>query len=195
MKIKATHPEDQQILELLLKADRKAIDQVYKEVLPAVIQWIRENNGSEEDARDIFQEALIALFKKLESGTFSLTCRLKSFLRIVCRNLWLSRLRDRRNHPITPLENCETMDLDAGTQNLIDQSEETNLYFKYFDALGEKCKQILQLFFERLSFAEIAKRLDTSEQYVRKRKFICKERLVKSIKADPVYVELQNAKA
>ncbi|MCB0641786.1 MAG: sigma-70 family RNA polymerase sigma factor [Phaeodactylibacter sp.] len=191
--IKATHPDDQTLLEQLLQADRKAIDQVYQQILPTVIQWIKDNSGTEQDARDIFQEALIALYKKLEAGNFSLTCRLKSFMRIICRNLWLTRLRDRRHHPVTPLENCEAYELDKGTQQLVEQSEETQLYYKYFDALDEKCRQILQWFFDRCSFAEIAERLDTSEQYVRKRKFICKERLISQIQADPIYLELRNA--
>ena len=91
--IEAQSAIDQKLLEGLLASDNQSITRVYDLALPAVIRWVKENNGSESDARDIFQEALIALFQKLETGDFKLTCTLKSFLRIMCRNLWLTRLR------------------------------------------------------------------------------------------------------
>ena len=92
--IKASTITDSQLLQGLQNSDRKAIQAIYDLALPVVIDWIKQNNGSEQDARDIFQEALIALFRKVNESEFTLTCTLKSFIRIMCRNLWLTRLRD-----------------------------------------------------------------------------------------------------
>ena len=102
---------DRLLLEGILSADNQAITNIYDEVLPAVIFWIKENNGTESDARDIFQEAILALFRKLEAGDFTLTCTLKSFLRIMCRNLWLTRIRNNKKFTEKPPEDIEPGEL------------------------------------------------------------------------------------
>ena len=189
--IKAANSDDQQLLEGILHSRSPAIEAVYALALPAVIQWVKENNGSEVDARDIFQEALIALFRKLESGDFTLTCTLKSFIRIMCRNLWLSRLRN-KNRQCSPLEEVELVDLDIDIESRLEQSEKEQLFFKHFDLLGEKCRKILQYFFDKMPLKQIAEKLDTSENYIKKRKFVCKEKLIKAIQTDPNFAELSN---
>lgn len=188
--IHASNTNDQELLEGILNADSQAIQEIYTLALPSVISWVKENNGSEADARDIFQEALIALFRKVESGNFKLTCTLKSFLRIMCRNLWLSRLRN-KNSQTKPLENIEIVDLDTDLENRLEQSEKEQLFFKHFDLLGENCKKIMQWFFDKIPLKQIAERLDTSESYIKKRKFICKEKLIKAIQTDPRFEELK----
>jgi len=190
--ISASNTKDQALLEGLLKADHQMVESIYDLALPSVIGWVKENNGSEADARDIFQEALIALFRKLEAGNFKLTCTLKSFLRIMCRNLWLTRIRDNKKFQASPLENIEQVDLDKNMMERLEQSEKEQLFFKHLDALGENCKKILQLFFDKIPLKEIAVKLDTSEGYIKKRKFICKEKLIKAIQSDPTFVELKN---
>lgn len=187
--IKAQNAEDQQLLEGLLQSDRRSVEAIYSLALPAVVQWVRENNGSEADGRDVFQEALIALFRKVEQGEFKLTCTLKSFIRIMCRNLWLTRLRNKRNQA-GPLEDIETVDLDANLEQRLERSEKEQLFFKYFDSLGEQCQKIMQWFFDKVPLREIAQRLETSENYIKKRKFVCKEKLIKAIQADPMFQEL-----
>ncbi len=188
--IHASNTQDQQLLEGILNADNQAIEAIYSLALPAVISWVKENNGSESDARDIFQEALIALFRKVESGEFKLTCTLKSFLRIMCRNLWLSRLRNKQNQA-SSLDGIETVDLDADLESRLEQSEKEQLFFKHFDLLGENCRKIMQWFFEKVPLKQIAEKLDTSESYIKKRKFICKEKLVKAIQNDERFEELR----
>lgn len=187
--IKAQNDQDQKLLEGLLRSDRMSVEAIYTLALPSVVRWVRENNGSEADARDIFQEALIALFRKVEQGEFNLTCTLKSFIRIMCRNLWLSRLRNKQNQA-SPLEDIEPAVLDADLEKKLERSEREQLFFKHFDGLGEQCRKIMQWFFDKVSLREIAERLDTSENYIKKRKFNCKEKLIKTIQADPLFNEL-----
>ncbi len=190
--IKATNDIDLQLLKGALKADNRSIQQLYDLALPSVISWVEENSGTEADARDIFQEALIALFRKLESGDFTLTCTLKSFLRIMCRNLWLTKLRDRKKYKASPLEGIEEVSLEKDVVEHLEQSDRNRLFFKHFDKLGESCRKILSLFFDKTPLAEIAIQMDTSENYIKKRKFQCKEQLVKAVQSDPVFLELKN---
>lgn len=190
--IQAQTPRDQKILEGILNADNQVIKQIYDDALPSVIRWVKENNGTESDARDVFQEAIIALFRKVETGNFTLTCTLKSYIRVMCRNLWLTRIRNNKKFTGTPLEEIEEVKLENDMVELIEQSEKEQVFFKHFDALGENCRNILKWFFEKIPLKKIAEKLDTSESYIKKRKFICKEKLVKAVQADSKYKELKN---
>ena len=190
--LKSTNDIDSQLLKGVLKADNRSIQQLYDLALPSVISWVEENSGTEADARDIFQEALIGLFRKLENGDFTLTCTLKSFLRIMCRNLWLTKLRDGKKYKASPLEGVEEVSLDKDVVERLEHSERHRLFFKHFDNLGESCRKILSLFFDKIPLTEIAQQLDTSENYIKKRKFQCKEQLVKAVQGDPVFLELKN---
>ena len=187
-----TKTSDQELLEGIIEADPVRIKQVYDLALPSVIHWVKENNGTEADARDVYQEALIALFRKLEAGDFTLSCTLKSFLRIMCRNLWLAKVRNQKKFTATPLEDIEAINLDAGVVKRLEQSEKEQLYFKHFDQLDENCRKILQWFFDKVSLKEIALKLDTSEGYIKKRKYMCKEKLMKTIQNDPAFEELKS---
>lgn len=188
--ITTSEPDDRVLLEGLLRSEAKPIESIYDAVLPSIIYYVRQNGGSETDARDLFQEALIALYKRLQQGDFELTCKLQSYLRVVCRNLWLKRLRKTdRESGVLP-EGWEAVDLDARMDERLEASEREGILWKHLDALGEGCQQILRWFFSGTSMREIAERLDTSEGYVKKRKHTCKERLVTAIKQDARYEEL-----
>lgn len=191
-KIIATNEPDRELLIGLSRAESGAVRKVYDLVLPSVIAWVHENNGSEADARDIFQEALIALFLKLENGDFILTCTLKSFLRIVCRNLWLTRLRDSKNYQTSALDEIEAGVEENDLLEQIAQTDRNRLFIKHFNKLSENCRKLLRMFFNKIPFAEIARKLNTSEGYVKKSKFNCKQRLINAIQQDPTFTELKN---
>ncbi|MBE0660934.1 MAG: sigma-70 family RNA polymerase sigma factor [Bacteroidales bacterium] len=192
-KIIAANNPDHEMLEGLSRSESNAVRKVYDLVLPSVIAWVQENNGSEDDARDLFQEALIALFLKLENGDFILTCTLKSFLRIVCRNLWLTRLRDSKNHQTSALDGIEVEAEENDLPEQIAQTDRNRLFITHFNKLSENCRKLLGMFFNKIPFAEIALRLNTSEGYIKKAKFKCKERLISAIQDDPLFEELNNA--
>ena len=188
--IKANTSVDQSLLEGLKNSKKESIKAIYDLALPAVIQWVKENNGTEEDARDIFQDAIVALFSKVKSKDFKLTCTLKSFLRIMCRNLWLSRIRNKNKFFTKDLDEVEEVEMGEDLLEKIDKSEKEALYFKHFRELGESCREILEAYFNKIPVKEIAEKLKTSESYIKKRKFNCKEKLIKSIQDDPLYLEL-----
>ncbi|HEY4337609.1 MAG TPA: sigma-70 family RNA polymerase sigma factor, partial [Puia sp.] len=63
-----TETDEQKLLEGLAQNDRKAIEAIYKQHFNMVQSLILNNNGYPDDARDIFQEAMIVLFEKARSG-------------------------------------------------------------------------------------------------------------------------------
>lgn len=67
---------------------------------------IINNNGSSDDAKDIFQEAMIVLYEKVRSGTFELNCQIKTYIYSVSKRLWLKRLQQ-LNRYSSPIEGFE----------------------------------------------------------------------------------------
>jgi hypothetical protein len=72
-------PDSQELSLLagLAKNDRLAVESIYGKHFGMVQSLIINNNGSSEDARDIFQEAMIVLYERSRSADFELQCQLK----------------------------------------------------------------------------------------------------------------------
>ena len=94
------------LLEGLAASDKRAIETIYRENFNMVQSLVINNNGSADDAKDVFQEAMIVLYEKARSGTFELNCLIKTYIYSVCRRLWLKRLQqlDRYSPPVESLE-------------------------------------------------------------------------------------------
>lgn len=155
-----------------LKKDKfsKAIKGLYS-VLPSVKQYIKANNGSGEDAKDVFQDALVVLYKNVQAGEFVLSVTLKTYLMAVVKNCWLRELRKRKKLPPgeAPVDIADTLPKEEpGFSNAK----------AAFNLLGEKCRQLLILFyFKKKSFKEIAMALSFSDERVAKnQKYRCMEK-------------------
>lgn len=137
-------------------------------ILPAVKQYIKNNSGTADDAQDIFQDALVILYKKIHDGNFTLTVPLKTYLLAVVKNCWLQELRQRKKLP--PGEAPD--DIATAT---IDEEPGFAIANAAFNLLGEKCKQLLILFyFKKKSFKEIAAALAFSDEKIAKnQKYRC----------------------
>ena len=178
---------DEAILDGLKKRDSGIIRYVYKEYYPTIKFLITTNSGTETDTEDVFQDALVVLFKKIAREDLILTSSFKTFLYSICRNLWLQRL-DRR---VFSNEFLEMEDLSELQDNLyLEQPEEEHekyrLFQQHFLKLSEDCQKILQLFLGKTSLKEIAEIMGfKTEKYAKTRKFMCKEKLKNSIINDP----------
>ena len=92
----STLEEEKLILKGLAGNDKQAIEAIYKDNYATIQAFILYNSGSHDDARDIFQEAMIVLFEKSRSGSFELSSQLKTYIYSVCRRLWLKKLNQRK---------------------------------------------------------------------------------------------------
>ena len=80
--------QDKHLLEGLALNNRKIIEAIYRDNYPMVQALILNNSGNGDEARDIFQEAMIVVYEKAVSGNFELHCQLKTYIYSVCRRLW-----------------------------------------------------------------------------------------------------------
>lgn len=182
--------DNQTYIEGIKNGDAAVIRSIYENYHQAIIHLVEKNKGNSEDARDVFQEGLMLLFQKVQDPKFNLTSSFLTYFYAVCRNIWSNKLRKKSKSEVTI---TDQMTLILGEEDLpgIEQNEQYVLYRKKFLQLGEDCQKVLDFFLQKISMKEIMEKMGFgSIAYAKKRKFQCKEQLVKMIKQDPVFVEL-----
>lgn len=185
---------DEQILKGILRHDNLILQYIYKQFYYQVNLFIKRNSGNEDDANDIFQEAIIIIYRKLKEN--DLVFKMSSFqgyLFSVCRFLWLKELEKRKieqqrlNDSLPFLEDI----YDDNLVEIVRKNERYGLYQKHFKTLSTDCQKLLQLFFEKVPMTEIAKIMGyKGDNYAKKRKYTCKELLVSRIKNDTEFKKI-----
>jgi len=183
----------EEILEGIRRNDAVILQFVYKSFYPYVKFFILSNSGNEYDAQDMFQEAIIIIYKKLTEGELLIKCTFKTYLYSVCRLLWLKQLEKKKNKSEHVIEQENHIELSDEIYELSEQNEKLSLYQTYFAKLGDDCRKVLELSLDKVSLKKIAEIMGyKSEKYAKKRKYQCKEKLINEIKRDPKFKELQN---
>ncbi len=179
------------ILNGIRDRDTKVLDFVYDNYYHQIRVFVTQNQGSKEDAKDIYQDAMLVIYQKLQQNNLRLTCSFNTYLYSVSRLLWLKQL-ERRKLWKQYTEDAENfVSLDDSIITIFEMNERYKLYQTHFKRLSFSCQKVLELFLARIPLKEIARILGfKSEQYAKKRKHQCKEKLVNSIKNDPEYQEL-----
>ena len=181
----------EEILDGIRQNDVEVLQFVYKSFYPYVKYFITSNSGSEDDAQDVFQEAVIIIFRKLKNEQLVISCTFKTYLYSVCRLLWLKQLEKRKTKNELSIDKENYIDLPDETQVVSEQTERYRLYQDYFAKLSEDCKKVLELSLQKVSLKEIAVIMGyKSDKYAKKRKYQCKEKLIQKIKSDPKFKEL-----
>lgn len=176
-----TFEEEKALLEGLAANETNAIEKIYRENFSTIQAFIVKNNGYPEDARDIFQEAMIVLFEKAKLKSFVLSCQIKTYLYSVCRRLWLKKLQQQsRYYPAFELLD-ETVSVDEELDVHESQNNDFNLMENALLKLGEPCKSILEAYYiQKKSMPEIAETFGyTNADNAKTQKYKCLIRLKK----------------
>jgi RNA polymerase sigma factor (sigma-70 family) len=185
---------NEELLRGVLKNNSLILRHIYKVYFHKIYSFVTNNKGGADEANDIFQEAIIVIYRKLKDDNLSFSnCAFETYLFSVCKLLWLKQLQYRKESIIT----TEDMDpysdeiVDDDLSELIQKNERFKLFQDHFQKMGKDCQKILQLFFEKVSIKQITEIMGyASDNYTKKRKHQCKEYLVKSIKQDFEYKKI-----
>lgn len=176
------HP-DQMYIEGLANNNSAVIQSIYKKFVPKVVSYIRNNSGDEDQAQDVVQEVLILLFNQAKAQKLELTCPFDAYFFLLCKRKWLNELKKSANKGVTIQEDytstTESTQVMLTETELFDEKQE--LFDLMFQKLGDKCKEVLQLSFSLQSMEEVAKKLNVTYGYVRKKKSLCTGQLTQWI--------------
>ncbi|HAF28688.1 MAG TPA: hypothetical protein DCG75_06530 [Bacteroidales bacterium] len=182
--------DNKTIVQGIRNQDKEILKSIYSIYFPTIKRFILDAKGSEQDAKDVFQEGIIIIYRKIKEGNINLTSSFKSYIYSVCRFIWMKQLSKER-------ENAEQLDVYLEYEEIPDvrldeyeKNEQYKLYQKHFLRLEKECQKLLQLFLKNVPLKEIADELGIgSQQYIKRKKYKCKEQLVRYIKSDPNFKE------
>ena len=181
----------QQIIKGIATGDKKTLTAFYTHNFPAVKAYVQLNKGKLEDAEDVFQEALVLIYQKLNEGELQLRTSIHAYCFGICKNIWRNRLKANKlvYGDIPELYLNAT---DVALTKEMERVEREALYRKYFIRLNSTSREIWKLFFDGKNTKEVATLIGATEGYVRKAKFDSKKKLLELIERDPLFVELKN---
>lgn len=190
------NPSDNQLLEHLIKEEVWAFEHLYRSYYRMVAHYVNQNNGNNEDAKDAFQDTIVALLKAINKPEFQLQkgTKLGTFIYAIARRIWLMKLREKRivSRNLEHLEDKLVYD-DSGIEEKKVFEQKHLLLAKILKKIGKECRQLLDAYyFKKIPLNEVARLLGYTDGFVRVKKNRCMNEFRKKIKLDSDFQKLQN---
>lgn len=177
-------------LKALLNSDSEIINTIYKDNFYKVKSFIIKNRGQHEDAEDIFQKALLQLAVRYKKEQFEIKTSFEAYLFTVCKNLWRREL-NKSKIKVTKEGLLELKDDNVDIALAVLEQKRWELFTESLELISDNCKQILKLYFAKMSYAKIMEKFNySSETVVRQRVFKCKNSLKTLVKEDKRFKNL-----
>lgn len=167
-----------QQLDAIKNNSQPILQQLYSQNYKTTEQYVLQNNGSIEEAKDIFQEAFIAVWRNIQLGKFTAQNNhsLSAYLFQVSKNKWISHLRSASYKNTRPLET----EVEEVEEEMLAPEEHNylNELVEHFEKLGENCRDLLRAFYyKKRSLRDIAEQFKWTEATARNNKYRCIEKL------------------
>lgn len=152
---------DQEMFQKIKLGDKEALAEVYKSNREAVINWITHKHScSPEEAKDIYQDAILIFYKNAAKGKISdINFSISSYLHEVVRRQFLNKLKKDQRMSRGLLDfvrkpNDETVDSEHNHE------WKSEVVHRAMQELSETCKKLIYLrYFANLSMESICDQL------------------------------------
>ncbi len=183
---------DKKIIRGILEHDSRIIHRVYNECFPMVERMVINSGGDLEQAKDVFQDGWIIIYRKLLQGKLELSCRFSTYIYAVCKKLWVSE-KKKRTTRMKPIPEDTQIVEEFDSELKLDEDRTKQLFYKHFGQLSDDCQKILILHFNNTPIEEIQKIMNyQNAHYTMDRKYRCKKSLMQRILSDPNFKSVQN---
>lgn len=166
-----------QLFEQIKQGDEKALGVLYKKYYRMMTHMVMSNNGTEQEAKDIYQEALVVFWQKATSGKLVLTSKISTYIYSICQNLWRKELDRKRRLSNEEKDSIEYQPFEA--------QEKAQIIRECLGRLDDTCKKVLMYYyFDGLSMQDIADKLGFANTDTAKtKKYKCKKKLDELVKS------------
>ncbi len=181
---------DQHIIESIRKREDVAFKYLQVKFQDSIRLMVMEMGGSEEDAKDVFSEGIVALIRLVDREDFTLNCKLGTLVYALCNKTWKQHLEKQvavQNYHVRKLENTPEWDFTEES----DQQLYQDIFWECFKQLEAVCQEILEGYLKEISPKDIAEKLGYSYGYIRKRKSMCHAFLMKMIESHPTFIRIK----
>ena len=176
--------KQEELVRAIMADDDSVLKWLYQENYYKTEKYVVENSGSQEQAKDIFQDAFITVWENVKDSKFvpQNQTALNGYIYTVAKNKWLDFLKSSHFKKTKSLE-AHTYKIEDknNTQDEIDANASEEKIAKVVSTFGlidEACKKILTVFYyENKSLRKIAEELNITEASARNKKYRCLEKL------------------
>lgn len=167
---------EQDIFDKICKGDERALEVLYEKYYRMMTQMVIKNSGTEQEAKDIYQEALVVFWQKAVSGNLVLTSKISTYIYSICQNLWRKEL-DRKKR-------LSSEEKDSPEFPTHEKEERAKLINDCISQMGDTCKKVLMYYyFDGMSMQDIADKLGFANTNTAKtKKYKCKQKLDELVK-------------
>jgi len=175
-----------ELIEAIRLNNENALKLLYQNNYPKIERYVLTNNGTVDEARDVYQEAFIAVWRNIQLDRFQPhdETSLDRYLYQVAKNKWLDFLRLAKRRTIVPLTDGdygfgEETDISEAEQQQITDIK-TNLM-----RLGQQCREILERFYyHKQSMRRISGDMNWTEATAKNNKYRCLQKLRELLKTN-----------
>jgi DNA-directed RNA polymerase specialized sigma24 family protein len=154
-------------------------NELYEKAFSPVAHFVSKMNGSFQDAKDIFHDALVIFYEKTEDESFALSATAEAYVTGIAKHLWIKKFkRDKHTVSLHATEAAIVIPEDYyPTVN-------TNRLLRLLEVAGKKCLDLLHSFYhEKLSTEEIKNKFRyKTEHSASVQKYKCIEKIRETIK-------------
>lgn len=181
---------DQELIDALKKerVGDQVIKFLYRSYFQGLSNYIKQNQGSGQDAEDIFQEVIVSFIEIVRNDKFRGDSSVKTFLYTLTRYTWLNELKKRGRALAREEKFGSDSDNDErDVSHLLIEREAKTLIMDMMGKLGDACRKILvAYYYENLPMKDILPLVNyENEQVLRNKKYKCLKSLEQLLTADP----------
>lgn len=177
--------EEDPLLEGFRQNDPRALEIIYASNYRTVEAYVVNNSGRSADAKDVFQEAIMAAWLNVQEGNFTRRGQgsLDGYIFQIAKYKWLDRLKSKSFRSTLRAEGRDFADTEPLDESLMHETDEKlEKLQKIFELLDQKCATILKSFYYRKkSLPEIGEELGHDAATIKTFKYRCMKKL-KSLK-------------
>ena len=163
----------------------KALELLYQKSMGKIKKMTKDLGGSNEDALDVFQEAVLVIVRKVKTKEFDFTYDVDAYLYTVSKRMMINKRK--RDNRIEYKEAFEDHMVGRDVQQHEKTQQNHQSLMDIFSLLGEKCKTLLKsIFIEELNTEELLLKFEISSADVLKtNKSRCKKKLLDLMNKQP----------
>ena len=168
---------EKELFERICQGDEKALEYLYSKYYRMMTKMVISNSGTEQEAKDIYQDALLVFWQKSTSKKLVLTSKISTYIYSICQNLWRKELDRKRRLSSESKDGEEYQDLE--------KKERAQIMAECIGKLGDTCKKVLMYYYyDGMSMQEIADKLGFANTNTAKtKKYKCKKKLDSLVKS------------
>ncbi|KIO78901.1 RNA polymerase subunit sigma-70 [Pedobacter lusitanus] len=156
---------------------------LYQDAFPLVANHISKMGGSFDEAKDVFQDALIIYYEKVRHTGITLRYSEKAYLFGIAKYLWNKRY-NLTSREISLDQLCNRSDEDLGLVDSVYEEVSSSRLLHLLQTAGQKCMELLSAFYyEKLNMETLADRFGFSgPRSATVQKFKCLEKIKETVK-------------